>query len=239
MPTPPVNGKIGDMSVEYGAALLALDRAYDGFTTVAAGLDRHDLLARTRCHGWVAADLVFHVLCDAQRALVALATPNSGPPDRDFVSYWTGFAAEAGDPAPSAWSVRRSAAAFRDGTGAVGLWTETAPAAVRAAGAADPNGCIATQGHVLAVPDFLATLATEAAIHHLDLTVDLPDAPPPAAEALAVATSTMDGLIGDDAMPPADWDAIEYLLKAGGRVPLTDRDRATLGDAAGWFPLLS
>jgi hypothetical protein len=233
------DAKIVHMPVDSGTTLLALDRAYAAVTALTAGLDRDDLLRFTRCRGWVVADVVFHLLCDAQRALVALASPHPGPADRDFVNYWTGFAAEADDPTPGAWRVRRSAAAFRDGTGAVTLWTETAPAAVRAAGRADPGGYITTQGHVLAVPDFLATLATEAVIHYLDMTVDLPAAPPPPIDALEIATYTMDGLIGDDAMPPADWDAPEYLLKASGRVPLTDRDRATLGDAAGWFPLLS
>jgi hypothetical protein len=226
------------MSEEYGAALLALDRAYGSFTAVAGGLDRRDLLRPTRCHGWLVVDLVFHLLCDAQRALVALATPHPGPPDRDSVSYWAGIAAHAGDPALSAWWIRRSASAFHDAAGPVALWTETAPAAVRAARGADPDGHVATQGHVLAVPDFFTTLATEAVIHYLDLIVDLPGAPPPPPEALAAGTSTMDGLLGDDAMPPAEWDATEYLLKASGRVPLTDRDRAALGDAAGWFPLL-
>lgn len=91
----------------------------------------------------------------------------------------------------------------------VRIWADTAPAAVRAAGTADPQGCITTQGHVLRVADFLATLTTEAVLHHLD-----------------------------DAVRPADWDDLTYLLKATGREPLTDRDRVALGEAAGWFPLL-
>ena len=33
-------------------------------------------------------------------------------------------------------------------------------------------------------------------------------------------------------------ELMEDLLKATGRVPLTDRDRRELGEAAGWFPLL-
>jgi hypothetical protein len=63
-----------------------------------------------------------------------------GPADRDHVSCWTGFAAEANDPPPAAWWIRRSASAFRDGAGVVALWRETAPAAVRAAALADPAG---------------------------------------------------------------------------------------------------
>ena len=33
------------------------------------------------------------------------------------------------------------------------------------------------QGHVLRTPDSVATLMFEAAVHHLDMTVDLPGAP--------------------------------------------------------------
>jgi hypothetical protein len=82
-------------------------------------------------------------------ALVALASPASAPPDRDLATYWSGFVGPD-DPIAAAWWVRRSAAAFRDGTGVAVIWAETAPAAVRAAARADPAGYITTQGHVLA-----------------------------------------------------------------------------------------
>jgi Mycothiol maleylpyruvate isomerase N-terminal domain len=218
---------------------VALDRAYGVVGAFTAGLTRADLLAFSRCRGWVVADVLFHVLCDAQRALVALASPAPGPPDRDFISYWTGFAAEADGSAAAAWWVRRSAAAFRDGTGVVALWQETAPAAVRADGRADPDGYIATQGHVLAVADFLATLVTEAVIHYLDMTVHLPTAPCPDQHAVALATRTLDGLLGPGASRPDEWTAEEYLLKGTGRDPLSPRDRSALAEAAERFPLLS
>jgi Mycothiol maleylpyruvate isomerase N-terminal domain len=231
--------------IDFSTALVGLDRAYTGVNDLTASLSRQDLLAFSRCHGWVVADVLFHLLCDAQRALVALASPAPGPPDRDFVTYWPGFAAEAHDPAPSAWWVRRFTGAFLDGTGVVALWRETAPAAVRAAGRADPDGYITTQGHVLAVPDFLATLVTEAVIHHLDMTVHLTGAPDPDPQAVALATGTLDGLLGAvlsgvaGVSRPGFWSAEEYLLKGTGRAPLTARDRDALGVAAERFPLLS
>ncbi|MGK5521948.1 maleylpyruvate isomerase N-terminal domain-containing protein [Micromonospora sp. URMC 107] len=220
---------------------LALAQAYDGITRVVADLDDADLQRPTRCRGWLVADLLFHVLCDAQRALVALASPAEGPPDVDDVSYWRAFPPsedEDGDGARHAWWARRSAAAFDRPSGIVRLWADTAPAAVRAASAADPDGHVTTQGHVLRVPDLLATLTTEAVVHHLDLVLDLPDAPLPGALASRVAVATMDGLLSDDAVRPAAWSDAEYLLKATGRVPLTDRDQLELGEVAGWFPLL-
>ncbi|WBC13117.1 maleylpyruvate isomerase N-terminal domain-containing protein [Micromonospora sp. WMMA1998] len=217
----------------------ALAQAYDGITAVVAPLDDADLQRPTRCRGWLVADLLFHVLCDAQRALVALASPAPGPADVDDVSYWRAFTPDDdGAGARHAWWARRSAAAFDRPTGIVRIWTDTAPAAVRAAATADPDGYVTTQGHVLRVPDLLATLTTEAVVHHLDLVVDLPDAPLPAADPTRVTVTTMDGLLSDEAVRPAGWDDHEYLLKATGRVPLTDRDRVELGEAAGWFPLM-
>ncbi|MFC7547117.1 maleylpyruvate isomerase N-terminal domain-containing protein [Plantactinospora sp. GCM10030261] len=225
-----------------------LAAAYAGITDVVVGRDDSDLQRPTRCHGWVVADLLFHVLCDAQRALVTLASPARGPADVDAVSYWRAFPPIAADGTDStgndravdaarhAWWARRSAAAFDRPSGIVRLWTETAPAAVRAAGRADPAALVSTQGHVLRVADFLATLVTEAVVHHLDLVVDLPDAPPPAATATAVAVATMDGLLGAPA--PTGWTATDHLLKATGRLGLTMVDRAALGATAGRFPLL-
>ncbi|WP_446217549.1 maleylpyruvate isomerase N-terminal domain-containing protein [Micromonospora sp. IBHARD004] len=217
----------------------ALRQAYDGITAVVTGLDDAGLQTPTRCRGWLVADLLFHVLCDAQRALVALASPADGPADVDDVSYWRAVpTGGAGAGAKHAWWARRSAAAFDRPSGVVRIWSDTAPAAVRAAAAADPDGFVTTQGHVLRVADLLATLTTEAVIHHLDLVVGLPDAPPPAELPTRVAVATMDGLLSDDAVRPAGWDDRDYLLRAAGRVPLTDRDRLELGEAAGWFPLI-
>lgn len=217
----------------------ALAQAYAGITAVVAPMDEAALQQPTRCRGWLVADLLFHVLCDAQRALVTLASPVPGPADVDFVTYWQDFPGDPGDASPRhAWWVRRSAAAFDRPSGIVRLWSDTAPAAVRAAAAADPAGFVTTQGHVLTVPDFLTTLATEAVIHHLDLVVDLPDAPEPQPLATQVAVETMDGLMSDDAVRPTTWSDAEFLLKATGRLPLTERDRLELGAVAGWFPLL-
>ncbi|WP_422734530.1 maleylpyruvate isomerase N-terminal domain-containing protein [Micromonospora sp. WMMD558] len=173
----------------------ALAQAYDGITRIVADLDDADLQRPTRCRGWLVADLLLHLVGDAQRALVALASPADGPPDVDDVSYWRSFPpGDDGEGVRHAWWVRRSAAAFERPSGIVRLWTDTAPAAVRAAGAADPAGHVATQGHVLRVPDLLATLTTEAVVHHLDLVLDRPDAPGPGVGALRVAVATMDGI---------------------------------------------
>jgi Mycothiol maleylpyruvate isomerase N-terminal domain len=231
------------MDIDYATALHRLTKAYDGIDRLVAALTRDDLLEFSRCRGWVVADVLFHVLCDAQRALIALASPHPGLSDRDFVTYWRGLAGDR-DPIPGTWSIKRSAAAFRDGLGSIALWQETSPAAVRAAGAADPNGHVTTQGHVLAVPDFLMTLATEAAIHHLDMTLHLPTARQPHPDALAAAVDSLDGLarttdsgagaVGDT-MRPTTWTAEQYVLKATGREALS----AGEATQARGYPLLS
>ena len=51
----------------------ALDHAYTDVTALVADLDDDDLLLPSGCRGWSIADLLFHMLLDAQRALVAFA----------------------------------------------------------------------------------------------------------------------------------------------------------------------
>jgi uncharacterized protein (TIGR03083 family) len=217
----------------------ALDAAYAGVTAVVRDLDDYDLLLPSGCRGWTVCDLLLHLTLDPQRALVALATPADGPADVDFISYFRAYPG-AGDVsaavAHAQW-VRRTASAFNRPRGVVERWTETAPATAYAVSQADPAGFLRTQSLVLAVPDFVSTLVTEAVIHHLDLIVSLPDAPEPAPEAAAVALSTVDGLAGSDGLP-AHWSEREALLKGSGREELTDEDREVLGERAALFPLL-
>src|SRR3954470_12091683 len=66
--------------------------AYDGLARVVADCDEDRSWAPTACRGWAVRDLTFHCLTDAQRALVAVHTPTSDPPDRDAVTYWLDWA---------------------------------------------------------------------------------------------------------------------------------------------------
>ena len=221
------------------ALTAALRAAYAGVTAVVAELDDSELLLPSGCRGWTVCDLLLHLSLDPQRALIALATPADGPPDVDYVAYFRSFpgSGDADAAVAHAQWVRRTAAAFNRPSGIVERWTETATAAGYAAGRADPAGFIRTQRLVLAVPDFVATLVTEAVIHHLDLVVSLPDAPEPAPEAVTIALSTLEGLAGSDGLP-AYWSEREALLKGAGREDLTTEDQESLGDRADLFPLL-
>lgn len=228
------------------AVLDALDAVYQNVTAVAGGLGEADLMRPTRCAGWAVADVLYHQLLDARRALRTFASPADGPPDCDDVSYWTGYAPSAaapGDGTPTyaeesaahARYVRIAAAAYPPGALAW-EWSETAAAACRA-GRACGHPAVTTQGHVLTVADFAATLAVEAAVHYLDLTVALPGARAPEPASLALVRRVLDGLLGAPLL--AAWDDVTAALKGTGREPLTDPDRHSLGPLAARFPLFA
>jgi uncharacterized protein (TIGR03083 family) len=211
--------------------------AYAGISAVASGATDDHLKRPTRCSGWTVTDLLFHLLLDAQRALVTFNTPADGPPDVDDVSYWAPHKPAAPWAAEHEDYVRRSTAAFASPAHVVGLWVQTAAAAGRAAAAADPTWLVATQGHVLTAADFASTLVVEAAVHHLDLTVDMPAAPPPSDDVLHHVRDVFDRMLGFRG--PGSWRDTDYILAAGGRTPIADDVADTIGPAvAARFPLL-
>ena len=176
------------------------------------------------------------MLLDAQRALVTFATPAAGEPDVDFISYWTPFRPGAEGYAAHARFVRRVASSYRSDLVIAKQWAETAAAAAHAAATLPADIKVATQGHVLFAGDFLATLAVEATIHHLDLLAGDERLSGPSGPGLAVTRETLDGALGEPV--PVGWDDVDYALKATGRVELTAGDRAGLGILAARFPLL-
>jgi uncharacterized protein (TIGR03083 family) len=219
-----------------------LRRTYGRVAEVVQGLTDADFIRTTRCEGMTVGPLVVHLLYDAERALVGFASPSVAEADRDFVSYWQDFPARAaGDPEPDTSFVRTVASAYRRPSRTlVGHWREVSEAAARAATLAliDKGRKIETQGHVLRASDFVATLVLEATVHHLDLILELPDAPEPDPEALQVTARTLDGLFGPEAWDVIGWDTTTYVLKATGRLPLTEDDLDMLGPSATRFPLL-
>jgi uncharacterized protein (TIGR03083 family) len=216
-------------------ARAAMVASYQAVTDDVGKLGEDELARPSRCRGWSRGDLLFHLLLDAQRALVTFATPATGEPDVDFVSYWAPFRPGTDGYDEHARFVRRVASSYRSDLVIAAQWAETAAAAARAAGL-PADSTVATQGHVLLVPDFLATLAVEATIHHLDLAPGDGNLAGPSGPGLAVTRETLDGILGQRV--PADWDDVSYVLKATGRAELTDSDHASLGTLATRFPLL-
>jgi hypothetical protein len=211
-----------------------LRTAYLDLSAVLSSLTVEEGFEPTGCAGWTPVDLGFHLLSDARRALVALHTPADGPPDATAVDYWTAWRPpEPGDD-EELWSTRIAASVHGGLRGIAGRYAETSAAAVMAAGRADVDGLVGTQGRVLTVADFLSTLVVEAAVHHLDLVLRL-DRPGPAAAPLAEVRRVLEGLLGRSL--PADWDDATAARRGTGREALTVEDRVELGERASAFPL--
>ena len=204
-----------------------LEDLWSRVTATVADLDGAGFAAATRTAGWTVRDLLLHLLLDAQRALVALASPSATEPDVDAVTYWAPFRPSAGDGgAAHAAFVRAASAAYASPMGLVEQWRTTSAAAVRAVRAADPAGRVETQGHVIAVPDLVSTLVVEATVHLLDLTLEVPGALPPAA-ALGHTRGVLEALYAGPL--PAYWDDTEAVLRGTGRLRADDPRLPLLG----------
>ncbi len=223
--------------VRWSDAVEAFELEYGALDAVIPHLDHDQLLAPSACLGWTRADLIYHLLLDAQRALVTFASPAEGPPDKDFVSYWQDFTASDDASRAHARFVRISAAAHSDPRAIAARWHETARAAVRSSRTTGEITFVTTQSHVLTTANFIATLVVEATVHHLDLIAGLKHRPSPVAPALSITVATLEGLLGR--ARPSRWDELTFVLKATGRQPLTEDDRAALAESAARFPLFS
>ena len=218
----------------YASLVALLDEVYEATTSVVTGLDVESMGRPTRTEHWSVKDLLFHQMCDAQRALVAFTSESDAAPDTTAVTYWAAWHPGQPGAGDHARYASRAAAAYGRPESLVAQWTETSRAAVRAARRHGPNRAVATQGHVLTAADFVHTLAVEGVVHHLDLTLELPS-PGLSDDAYAVVTEVLTGLLGSGL--PAGWGPDEAVLKGTGRMPLTDGDRATLGERADRVPL--
>lgn len=221
----------------HSEALEALVDEYGALDDLITALDDEQLMLPSGCQGWSKKDLVFHLLHDAQRALVTFNSPTEGPPDTDYISYWDGFQASSGSSQAHARFVRRCAGAYVDSKKLCIRWRDTARAVIRCAKSTEKTQYLATQGHVLTTPDFMATLAVEACIHHLDLLTSLDDEHPPTPSALSITKKTLEGLLGQPV--PTDWGDTTFILKATGRQAITENDEVALGVAAKGLPLFS
>jgi hypothetical protein len=188
----------------------------------------------TGCAGWSVRDLLFHMHGDAQRALVAFATPAGTAPDTDAVSYWRHWRPGTDSARLSLRMTRIGASVFPGLAPILGRYAEATRAVAHVAAHTDPDLAVRTQGHVLRAADLVHTLVVEAAVHHLDLVLAL-DRAGPSAGALRLVREVLDGLLGE--APPVPWDDVTYARAGTGRAPLTAEDRAALGPLAERFPL--
>lgn len=215
-------------------SLDALDAAYGGLSEFISSLNEAQSWAPTRCTGWVVRDLILHLLGDAQRGLVALATHGDGDPDKDAVTYWRDA---PGAPDPEFRGVRalRSMASQSSLRYLASTYAETVAAVRFQARRTPPDTVVMTQSHILRVDDLIATLTVEAVIHHLDMMYELAHRGP-APIALALVRSTLDGLLGRST--PTTWSDTDWALVASGRVAPRDEHRTALDSDIGQLPLL-
>lgn len=207
-----------------------LVEVYAAVADHAAALGDEGLAEPSRAAGWSRKALLVHQLLDAQRALVALATPVPGPADVDAVTYWRPFRPDAHDGGAAARHgrfVARVAEAYDGSRGLVSQWEHTAAAAGRSAAAAvaaDPAVTVETQGHVITVADLASTLVVEATVHLLDAY----GSPPAAAteHTLAVLTRLHRSTLPDPVQVRAGTaptgglaPGVETILQATGRLP--------------------
>ena len=212
--------------------------AYTDLASLAVSLSEAESWLATGCEGWSVRDLVFHLLIDAQRALVALAVaePDSEElPDRDFVTYWIDSPGAPDSDSRGIRATRTMASAWRLDL-LTGTYAETAQAVLTLAGRTPLDVLVQTQGHVLRIADLLDTLTVEATLHHLDLLREL-DRPGPQAEPIRVVRRTVDGLLGRSG--PDQWDDLTWIRIATGRRTPTEQHRRELGPDADRIPLLS
>jgi hypothetical protein len=226
------------MGTPSGAELV--EEAYGALARVLGDCDEELSWAPTACLGWALRDLTFHCLTDAQRALVALHTPTSQPPDRDAVTYWRDWAPDPVGAATGRRFVRVAASMFLEWDQLRELYRDTSAAVTEATAAAPPSRLVRTQGHVLTADDLARTLCVEATIHHLDL-VDGPGHRlvdrGPTASGLAEVRRVLDGLVGHPV--PVGWTDGRYARVATGRAPATPDEARSLGPVLDRFPLFS
>ncbi|MEV5408122.1 maleylpyruvate isomerase N-terminal domain-containing protein [Thermopolyspora sp. NPDC052614] len=211
-------------------------RSWSALRTAVADLPDEAFARPSGCAGWLVRDLVCHLIIDAQDVLITLATPAETEPTRDAVTYWEVTATSpTGDDPLDALTVRL-AAAYQEPWLLKFHLDDLGSAAGRAAELADPDLRVGTRDQVLTVADYLSAYVLEWTLHHLDLIAHLPDAPRPPAEGLARSREMLETIAG--AAFPSSFSNEDALLIGTGRRPMTDAERAELGELAAKLPLI-
>lgn len=182
-------------------ARAAFTDALDGLAALLDHLDDDALHARSRCRGWLVGDVLAHLHLGLIEMLAGFPQRTDRPADTDMASYWTKPLPESDLPG---WAhvrfARALASSYARPTGQLPHVRTTVRGLRRLVADLDTGYRVEFQGHVLEVPDFLASWVVEVAVHHLDMTVELPDAPGPPASGPAVVRETVARLVPDPAV---------------------------------------
>ncbi len=203
---------------------------------VVGALPGSSFLLGTRCPPWDVKALLGHMWRDVDRVTVCLAKPAPDAVDRDAVSYFRGF-----DPVAAAPGISKRAegVAARFATALARSFDERWREAVEAARIQDSSRVVRTIGPSMLFADYLATRVLEMAVHGLDLADALGREPWLTPDGATVTREILVGLIGSEPPAALGWDERTLIETGTGRRALAEGERATLGDRAGVFPLLS
>jgi hypothetical protein len=179
---------------------------------------------------------VCHLIIDAQDVLITLATPTDAEPTRNAVTYWNVAETPPTGDDPLDALIVRLAAAYEEPRLLKFHLDDLGAAAGRAAQLADPGLRVSTRDEVLTAGDYLSAYVLEWTLHHLDLIANLPHAPEPPAEGLALSREMLE-TIGGAAFPGSFFDKDALLVGTGRRAP-TDVEKAELGELAAKLPLV-
>lgn len=197
------------MRVEHDRGVRACAGAIRALVAAADGLSDDALLAPSRCAGWSRLDALVHVHLGLQEMLLGVVTPTDAEPDVDAASYWRSDPPsndDSTDAIDQLGYLHRLSSAYRRPRGMVGHLGVTAEALAGAV-ARMSTGAVRFQGHVLTTGNFLATWATELAVHHLDLQLE-DGAAGPDPEALTLARQTAEALAGRTIDADSDTEAV-------------------------------
>ncbi len=216
-----------------GDVRVVLADELDRLRQIVAGVSDAEIVRATSCEGWSVADLLVHLRLDGEELLRGLTVPCDDPVDRDYVSYWKDWPASGPATFADVRWIWATAASYATTDSLRSHFDEVMTAAAAVSRVA-PGGRVRFQNHVLSIDDLLTMFSVEFAVHHLDLLVAVPDRPGPEPGALALAASTLDGLLGP--RHPTSWDQLTYVRKATGRQRLDAADIAELGADSSRYP---
>jgi len=132
-----------------------LAATYRSLSEQVADLRPEEAWQPTGCAGWAVLDLSLHLVDDARRGLVALATPADGPATSDAVAYWRAWQPTAAQDEDVAWRTRVRASVAGGQAELSGVYAELVGAVGVTAGRARPDDLVGTQGYVLRTDDVL------------------------------------------------------------------------------------
>ena len=192
----------------------------------------------TRCTPWRVREVLVHMTTMMRTVTETCSVPSlDEDAKKDRLSWWD-YDIEQDKAEGAAW-IAEASNSFPEGS-ILGEWEDSVDGAISAARSALEDGDpIVKPGELpIALSEYLATRVLEITIHTMDVRDAFGIPPDPSPEGMAVTHGILAGLLGADPRSYGFADA-DFAIVATGRRPLTDDERARLGDRAARFSLLA